>query len=161
MIFKLLVIAGILIAGFRVHNQLKKRRKRNFLLKWRRFQNIFGFDPPKPRFNIKEPVHQLIKNEIEQDLMTLADILLDKQSEINRLTDAIKQKPSLGKDYLQYIEAELEIEIDKNSELEAEIKEKLLLCRYFKILVSFDIWDYSWDKIIKRVQTYQNLPSGK
>lgn len=161
MIFKLLVAVGILIIGIRVYNQLKKKRKRNFLLKWRRFQNAFGIKPPKPRFNIKEPIHQLIKDDIEEDFKNLADILLNKRSEIDRLTSAMKQKSSLGRDYLQYLEAELEIEMDQNSELEAEINEKLLLCDFFKIPVRQDIWDYSWDRIIKKVQSCQNLPSDR
>lgn len=158
MIFKIIVAAGVLIAGLRIYSQIKKTRKRNFLLKWRRFQNIFGFDPPKPRFNIKEPVHQVIKYDIEEDLKNLADILLEKRSGIDRLTDAIKEKVSLGNDYIQYLEAELEIEIDQNSELEAEINEKRLLCIFFKIPIKKDIWDYSWDKIIKKVPSRQNIP---
>lgn len=158
MIFRILMVAGILIAVLRVNSQIQNVRKRKILTMRRRFYNAFGFEAPKPRFNKNKEIHQLIKNGIEKDLMTLADVLLDKRSEIDRLTDVLKQKSSLGGDYIQYIEAELEIEMDENSELEAEINEKRLLCRYFKIPVEKDIWDYSWDKIITRVKQHQNSP---
>ncbi|MBI2591499.1 MAG: hypothetical protein HYW34_02390 [Candidatus Brennerbacteria bacterium] len=155
MSFKLLVAFGVLIISLKIFDQIKKSRRKKILIMRRRFENIFNFEAPKPCFKKRNLIHQLIKDFIESDLRTLADILLDQQSEMGKLTDVIKQKALLGADYIQYIKAELELETDENSELKAEINEKLLLCAFFKIPVHKDIWDYSWDKIIKKVQTCQ------
>ncbi len=148
MIFKLLIAIGILIISLRICGQIKKSRRKKILIMRRRFENIFNFEAPRPCFKRRNSIHELIKDAIENDLKTLADILLDQQSEMGKLTDTIKQKALLGADYIQYIKAELELETDENSELKAEINEKLLLCAFFKIPVHKDIWDYSWDKII-------------
>ncbi|MEK7146695.1 MAG: hypothetical protein AAB772_00375 [Patescibacteria group bacterium] len=119
MIFKTIIAVGILICGFQIYGQLRKKQKRKLLTMQLRFKNVFGFEPPKPHFNLKNKIHRLIKD---------------------------------------YIGAELEIEIDQDSELQSEIQEKLLLCRYFKVPVEKDIWDYSWDRIIKKIQSHQNIP---